>query len=88
MEETIKENEKKEKEIEEKEQKFRYERKFIVELDAEEIEYLIKHHPFMFSEIFYKRNVNNIYLDSVDLQNYKENLAGDSERVKIRVGNK
>ncbi len=39
----------------------------------------------MFSEIFYERRVNNIYLDSIDLKNYKENLAGISQRIKIRI---
>ena len=64
----------------------RYERKFVVEnLDNGEIEYLIKHNPKMFSEIFYKRVVNNIYLDSLDFKNYKETLSGSAQRVKIRI---
>lgn len=66
--------------------KLRYERKFVVsELKSYEIEHLIKHNPAMFSEIFYERRVNNIYLDSRDLKNYRENLAGISERIKIRI---
>jgi len=65
---------------------FRYERKFIIsELNKFEIEYLIKHHPAMFSEIFYERNVNNIYFDSENLKNYHSNLAGNSQRLKIRI---
>jgi len=65
---------------------FRYEKKFVIlELEPCEIEYLIKNNPAMFSEIFYERRVNNIYLDSMDLKSYKENLAGVSERTKIRI---
>ncbi len=63
----------------------RYERKFIVDLNKFEIEHLIKHHPAMFSEIFYERNVNNVYFDSEDLTNYHENLSGDAKRLKIRI---
>ncbi len=67
-------------------QDLRYERKFIIsELNYQEIEFLIKHNPAMFSEIFYERRVNNIYLDSIDLKNYKGNLSGNSNRLKIRI---
>jgi len=65
---------------------FRYERKFVIsELNKFEIEHLIKYHPAMFSEIFYERNVNNIYFDSENLKNYYANLSGDSQRLKIRI---
>jgi SPX domain protein involved in polyphosphate accumulation len=65
---------------------FRYEKKFVIsELTLNEIEVLIKHNPFIFSEIFYERRINNIYLDSLDLSNYEENLSGNSERFKIRI---
>ena len=64
----------------------RYERKFVIsELHSYEIENLIKHHPAMFSEIFYERRVNNIYLDSMGRENYQEHLAGASQRLKIRI---
>ena len=70
------------KEIEE----YRYERKFITEvLDKKELELLIKQNPSMFSEVFYERQVNNIYFDSLDLKNYYENIAGNSQRLKIRI---
>lgn len=65
---------------------FRYERKFVIsELNYYEIEHLIKNNPGIFSEIFYERKVNNIYLDSIDLKNYNENLIGISNRLKIRI---
>lgn len=64
----------------------RYEKKFVIsEKSIYEIEDLVKHHPKIFSEIFYKRRVNNIYLDSKDLRNYTENLAGNAKRIKIRI---
>ncbi len=66
--------------------RFRYERKFVIsELNSYEIEHLIRHNPAIFSEIFYERMVNNIYLDSIDLKNYNENLIGISNRIKIRI---
>jgi len=65
---------------------FRYEKKFIIDqLCHQEIEQLIKHNPAMFSEIFYERRVNNLYLDSLDFTNYNENLSGITERLKIRI---
>ena len=64
----------------------RYERKFLISnLDLREVESVIKFNPFIFSEIFYKRRVNNIYLDSLDFENYMDNIQGNSDRVKIRI---
>jgi len=66
--------------------KARYEKKFIVsELKDYEIEYLIKTNPFLFSEIFYQRIVNNLYFDSISLENYRDNISGNSFRFKIRI---
>jgi len=68
------------------EKEFRYERKFIVpEMSPSEIRHLILHHPAMFSEIFHERKVNNIYLDFYGMTNYHENLAGQAQRIKIRI---
>jgi len=65
---------------------FRYERKFYIEkLTAGQIEILLKNHPAIFREIYLPRTVNNIYLDSVDLQNYFDNVNGVSQRVKVRI---
>jgi len=64
----------------------RYEKKFVItELSSGEIEHLIKFSPAIFSEIFYERRVNNIYLDSIDYENYRDNLAGNADRIKIRI---
>lgn len=65
---------------------FRYERKFLIsELDKYEIESIVKLHPAVFSEIYQKRFVNNIYFDSVDMSNYSDNVTGVSERLKVRI---
>jgi len=65
---------------------FRYERKFRIEhLNKHEIEQTIKSHSSLFLEIFYERQVNNIYLDTNNLKSYFDNLSGISERVKIRI---
>ena len=63
----------------------RYERKFYIsKMDAKEVECLIKIHPSAFSEIFHERFVNNIYLDSVGLKHYFDNIDGNNRRYKIR----
>lgn len=65
---------------------YRYERKFFVsELTAREVEGLIKLHPAMFSEIYYRRYVNNIYFDTPGTDYYSDNVAGSMERVKARI---
>lgn len=64
----------------------RYERKFLVSgLTASEVESLIRFHPAMFSQIYQPRFVNSLYLDSPDLRNYFDNLAGIQNRVKVRI---
>ena len=42
-------------------------------------------HPALFKEIFHKRQVNNIYLDSIELDNYRANLRGSPAREKTRI---
>jgi len=64
----------------------RYERKFLIaDLTLKEIEKIIRHNPLMFSEIFYERGVNNLYLDFEDMETYTDNVAGVSQRLKIRI---
>jgi hypothetical protein len=66
--------------------KWRYERKFVVSgLDKYEIETHIKLHPAIFSEIFRERTINNIYLDWPGLNNFWENIIGQSQRIKVRI---
>jgi SPX domain protein involved in polyphosphate accumulation len=65
---------------------YRYERKFfITELSKYEVEYIVKLHTAIFSEIYHKRFVNNIYFDSFNLVNYRENIEGATDRIKIRI---
>ena len=69
-----------------KEQNARYERKFLIEsFDITELEQVVKENSFLFSEIFHERKVNNIYLDSCELDSYHHNESGISNRVKYRV---
>ncbi len=68
------------------ENSYRYERKFnVVGLSASEIENIVKIHPAMFSEIFHKRYVNNIYFDDFNYSNFLQNLSGQAKRNKYRI---
>ena len=65
---------------------FRYERKFFIsEINVQEVESIVNLHPAMFFEIFHKRFVNNIYLDSPELNNYFDNNVGNMYRRKTRI---
>ena len=65
---------------------WRYERKFVIsELLQQEIELIIRFHPAMFSEIHQPRWVNNIYFDSFGARNYRDNVEGLRNRVKVRI---
>jgi hypothetical protein len=64
----------------------RYERKFAIEgVTLAEIEHHVRLHPCLFFPEFAPRTVNNIYFDSADLRNYRQNVDGHSERVKLRA---
>jgi len=64
----------------------RYETKFsVLHLNWHEIEHVIKSHPAMFHEIYFKRNVNNIYFDTSDLASYIDNIEGERNRKKVRI---
>lgn len=65
---------------------YRYERKFFVsQLTKEEIESIVQLHPAMFSEIYHRRYINNIYLDTNDFSNYVDSIDGLACRVKVRI---
>ena len=65
---------------------WRYERKFAVsKLSQQEIELIVRFHPAMFSEIHHPRWVNNIYLDSFGMRNYRDSVEGLRNRIKIRI---
>ena len=64
----------------------RYETKFrITDLDLYEVQHVIKKHPAVFQEIYYQRNVNNIYFDSSDLNSFVDNVEGEKNRRKVRI---
>ena len=65
---------------------FRYERKFVVRGEHyAELESMVKLHPALFSEIFHQRYINNIYLDDDSFKNYRDNIDGSADRVKVRI---
>ena len=65
---------------------YRFERKFFIShCSQHEVENMIRLHPSLFSEIFHQRFVNNIYFDSFNLNNYRDNMAGSSKRLKVRI---
>ncbi len=69
-----------------KKKEFRYERKFVIPImDKKETETLIKANSFLFEEIFYERQINNIYFDDIDMTSYFDNVLGNSDRTKIRI---
>jgi len=65
---------------------YRSEKKFIIsDIDRIKLHHLIKSNRGLFSEVFYERRVNNIYLDYYDLDNYFRHVSGNSKRYKIRI---
>jgi SPX domain protein involved in polyphosphate accumulation len=64
----------------------RYERKFLLPLSSSiNLETIIKLHPLIFKEIYYKRTVNNVYFDTHNLKFFQDNVDGNSDRMKIRL---
>ena len=64
----------------------RYERKLLVQgVDAGQVRMLVRRHPGMFYEPYPPRMVNNLYLDTEELENYAANVSGVGERRKVRT---
>ena len=64
----------------------RFERKFIFkQTSTKNIETLIKLNKVGFYEIFHERCINNIYFDTINFDNYYDNIDGISDRVKYRI---
>ena len=64
----------------------RYERKFVVsDMDYAGVEQAVRNHPAAFSEIYHRRYINNIYLDSNDLDFFYDNVSGKGSRKKARI---
>lgn len=65
---------------------YRYERKFLLDdLPIWHAAAIIKLHPGMLSETYPPRYVNNLYLDTPDMENYYDNVNGATQRRKVRV---
>ena len=54
-------------------------------MDAHQVRALVKLHPSMFYEPYPPRYVNNLYLDTEDMENYLDNVSGVAERRKVRI---
>jgi SPX domain protein involved in polyphosphate accumulation len=65
---------------------YRYERKFLVPRSGWALaETALKRNPAFFSDLFYPRAINNIYLDTIDLRHYFMNVNGVFDRTKVRI---
>ena len=65
---------------------FRYERKFRPEtLDLQQIQNIILSSEAFFRRIYHPRYINNIYLDTPELEAFYENIGGNSDRKKYRI---
>jgi len=65
---------------------YRYERKFfITNVNRIFVENIILQHSAFFSEIYYERYVNNIYFDYPELNNFMDNIIGNTNRIKFRI---
>ena len=67
---------------------YRYERKFPVKqglLSKTQMEWQIKTNSFFFSDIYQKRQINSIYLDTDSFELYTDNVVGQSKRFKFRI---
>jgi SPX domain protein involved in polyphosphate accumulation len=64
----------------------RYERKFVSEeLLPEQVTALVRLHPLLFHPPYPPRQVNSLYLDTADMENYFDNVAGAERRRKVRL---
>lgn len=64
----------------------RYERKFVIHNGRlPEVLVLVRRHPALFREVYPPRAVNNIYLDTPTLQDYRAHVNGTAERLKTRI---
>ncbi len=64
----------------------RYERKFVAAgCSLPEMKALVRRHPAAFREAYPPRTVNNVYLDSPELRDYHDHVAGTPNRSKTRV---
>jgi len=64
----------------------RYERKlYFPDKDVKSLEQIIKTNPYGFKEVYYERQVNSIYYDTISLDNFWDNENGHENRAKLRI---
>lgn len=64
----------------------RYELKYTFSPDSYNyLENTVLSNAGLFHEIFHERQVNNIYFDTINLNDYYANLAGEMQRSKLRI---
>ena len=64
----------------------RYERKFMIDaMTYHSVEQQIRMHPAAFFPIYHPRYINNIYMDTNELDFYYDNVSGKSNRRKARI---
>ena len=64
----------------------RYERKFHVEdLSFDEVKNIIELNTKNFRQAYSNRYINNIYFDDFEMNNYKDNIEGNTNRKKVRI---
>lgn len=65
---------------------YRYEKKYLVNnIDLKTLTTLFKTNKLFFREVYQKRKVKNIYLDTVNFQHFKDHLNEEFTRYKIRI---
>jgi len=66
---------------------YRYERKYTVssKVPIKELISLVKSNTGFFREVYYKRQINNIYFDSEAFKFYFDNVDGVADRQKVRI---
>jgi SPX domain protein involved in polyphosphate accumulation len=69
-----------------KDSNIRFERKFLFQnCHVQDIIQSVYRNSYGFQEIFYKRQVNNLYFDDSNYNFYKQNVEGVADRKKIRL---
>lgn len=64
----------------------RYERKFVIpEGRLPDVVAMVRRHPALFHEVYPPRAVNNIYLDTPALADYRAHVNGTADRLKTRI---
>lgn len=68
------------------EEKSRYERKFAVsDMEYFAVQKQIALNPAAFSPLYFPRYINNIYLDTHELDFFYDNVSGKADRIKARI---